>query len=144
VAWRDGSSIQSLGAGAGHPSWHPDGDHFFALALDAEGITRFMLYPLDGSPPRALGPDWLGDGHPSFEPNQGRYLAVDICTREHVFLRLYDTQEGTFEDVLVADYTDYSNFSGTHFHPAWAPDGRSLYISTAHTPCAGVYRVDLF
>jgi hypothetical protein len=70
---------------------------------------------------------------------------VDIPVRDrgHVFLRLYDLQEESYEDVLVADYTDYSNDSGTHFHPAWTPDGRSLYIASAHGECAGVYRIDL-
>ncbi len=146
VARRDGTEIRYLGDGAGHPCWHPDSDHYFALAPDEEGLRRFMLYPLDGSPPRALGPDWLGAGHPSFQPGEGRYMAVDIPVRDrgHVFLRLYDLQEETYEDVLVAEYTDYSNDSGTHFHPAWTPDGSSLYISSAHGECAGVYRVDLF
>ena len=142
VARRDGSGMQYLGGGAGHPCWHPDSEHYFALAPDDAGTTRFMLYPLDGSPPRALGRDWPGAGHPSFQPGEGRYLAVDIPVRErgHVFLRLYDLLEETYEDVLVAEYTDYSNASGTHFHPAWTPDGRSLYISSAHGACAGVYR----
>ena len=145
VALRDGTEIQYLGDGAGHPCWHPDSEHYFALVPDCEGITRFMLYPLDGTPPRALGLDWLGAGHPSFQPGEGRYLAVDIPVRDrgHVFLRLYDLQEESYEDVLVADYTDYSNDSGTHFHPAWTPDGRSLYIASAHGECAGVYRIDL-
>ena len=146
VALRDGTEIQYLGEGAGHPCWHPDSEHYFALATDGEGVLRFMLYPLDGSAPRALGADWLGAGHPSFQPGGGRYLAVDIPVgnRGHVFLRLYDLQEGRYEDVLTADYTDYTNESGTHFHPAWTPDGRSLYISSAHGDCAGMYRIDLF
>ena len=145
VANRNGSEIRYLGEGAGHPCWHPDSNHYFALAPDEERVTRFMLYPLDGSPPRALGPDWLGTGHPSFQPGEARYLAVDVCVpdRGHVFLRLYDLLKDTYEDVLVADYSDYSGDTGTHFHPAWSPDGRSLYISSAHGECAGVYRIDL-
>ncbi len=146
VALRDGSDIRFLGDGAGHPCWHPDSNHNFALAADEAGAMRFMIYPLDGSDPYALGPDWLGTGHPSFQPGTGRYLAVDIVNRDrgHVFLRLYDLQEETYQDVLTADYTDYSNDSGTHFHPAWSRDGRSLYISSAHGAMAGVYRADLF
>lgn len=145
VALRDGSEIRYLGPGASHPCWHPDSRHYFAIAPDEQGVNRFMLYPVDGSPPHALGSDWLGAGHPSFQPDPVRFLAVDISRpdRGHVFLRLYDLQTDTFEDILVADYSDYSNGSGTHFHPSWSPDGRSLFISSAHAACAGVYRIDV-
>lgn len=145
VARRDGSELTYLGVGAGHPCWHPDSQHYFAVAADAEGVNRFMLYPLDGSPPRALGPDWIAAGHPSFQPGSGRLLAVDVPVPErgHVFLRLYDLGTETYEDVLVAEYSDYSNESGTHFHPAWSPDGAALIISSAHSQCAGVYRMEV-
>jgi len=145
IANRDGTDILCLGQGASHPGWHPSGDYYSAIAPDEDGVSRFMLYPVDGSTPKALGADWLAGGHPSFQPGEARYLAVDYPkpAQGHVLLRLYDLVELTYEDLLVADYTDYSNDSGTHFHPAWSPDGKSIYISSAHADVAGFYRVDL-
>ena len=145
IARRDGSGLRCLGTGASHPSWHPSGDYYTAVAPDSEGVKRFMMYPVDGSPPFALGPDWLGTGHPSFQPGEARYLAVDVYvpSRGHAFLRLYDLVELTYEDLLVAEYDDYTNNSGTHLHPAWSPDGNSLFIASAHAGYAQVFRVEV-
>ncbi|MBS3763577.1 MAG: PD40 domain-containing protein, partial [Planctomycetes bacterium] len=145
VANRDGTDITYLGSGATHPSWHPTGKYYHAVKHDENGVPRFVLYPVDGSEPQVLGPDWIAGGHPSFQPGDGRYMAVDYPRRHRgdVLLRIFDLQEQTWEDVLLAEYTDYSNKSGTHFHPAWSSDGRSIFISTAHTGIAGLYRLDL-
>lgn len=104
-----------------------------------------MLYPVDGSPPQILGPDWIGTGHPSIQPGQGRYLATDVYDREkgQAVLRLFDLESHTHEDVLVAEYEDFSNESGTHLHPAWTMDGASLILNSAHSGAAQLYRVDL-
>jgi len=146
IANGDGSGMRWLGPGATHPSWHPTGQYYTAIAPDEEGVERFMLYPVDGGPARPIGPDWPATGHPSFQPGDGRYLAVDCRDPEtgHIFLRLFDTRELAWEDILVAEFTDYTNASGVHMHPAWTPDGRSVYIDAAHTEAAGMYRVDLF
>ena len=146
IARPDGSELRHLGAGASHPGWHPTGQFYFAIAPDEQGVNRFTLYPVDGSAPFRAGGDWLGGGHPSFQPGDGRYLAVDYfrAGKGHVFLRLYDLENESYEDILVAEYTDYSNDSGIHFHPAWSPDGRSLFIASEHTGIAGLYRIDPF
>ena len=145
IANRDGANIRCLGAGACHPSWHPSSKYYTSIAQDENGINRFMLYPVDGSAPEALGPDWLAGGHPSFQPGEIRYLAVDYARprQGHVFLRLYDLENLSYEDVLVAEYSDYTNHSGTHFHPAWTPDASSIIISSAHGDVAGLFRVDI-
>lgn len=145
VADRDGTNLLCLGAGASHPSWHPGGQYYFAVAADEHGVPRFMLYPVDGSAPEPVGPDWIAAGHPAFQPGEARYLAVDTPAphKGHVFLRLYDLRETTYEDILVAEYTDYSNDSGTHFHPAWSRDGKHVFIASAHSGVAHLYRVDV-
>lgn len=38
---------------------------------------------------------------------------------------------------------DYSNDTGTHMHPAWGRDGKSLVINSAHVGPSQVYRVDV-
>jgi len=147
MADRDGSNIRPLGPFVTHPSWHPNGEVYTAVARDAAGMNRFMQYPIDGSPMRPIEPDWPGTGHPSYQPGEGRYLAVDVYhkanERGHVFLRLFDLQHTTYEDVLLAEYTDYTNASGTHLHPAWSADGRRLYFASAHGEAAGVFCMDL-
>jgi hypothetical protein len=146
IANRDGSEIRWLGPGASHPGWHPGGEYYTAIAADAAGTQRFMLYPVDGSPSRALGDDWVGTGHPSYQPGPMRYMAAEHVDgrRGYVLLRLFDLEAVTWEDLLVAEFENYSNASGTHFHPAWSPDGRALYVASAHAGLAHLYRIDVF
>jgi len=145
IADRDGTNLRWLGPGATHPSWHPTSRYYFAVAPDAEGKRSFMLYPVDGSAPERIGPDWHGAGHPSFQPGEGRLLAVDLRKDKEgcVVLRLHDTVALSYEDILVAESADYSNQSGTHFHPAWSHDGRSIFIASAHSGVGRLYRIDL-
>lgn len=145
LANRNGQSIRYLGPFVTHPCWHPSGDYFLAVAKDSSNTSRFMLYPADGSEPRALGTDWLGDGHPSIQPVHHRYLSADFYDygKSVATLKLFDLEKGTVEDILQAEFRDYTNESGTHLHPAWSRDGTSLYIASAHLGHAQIYRVDL-
>ena len=145
VVDRDGSNMRWLGPYGGHPIWHPSGEYVFAVGADPARPGRYTLYPIDGSTPEVLSPDWVGHGHPSIQTREGRYLVTDVYDSENgrVALRLYDLEEMSYDDVLVAEYEDFSNDSGTHLHPAWTPDGKSIILNSAHTGVAQLYRVDL-
>jgi Tol biopolymer transport system component len=156
IAERDGSNIRYLGPFFTHPAWHPNSKYFFAVSREdkgqmvhreRQGVNRFVLYPVDGGAPVVLGKekDWQGGGHPGIQPLHYRYLVADMYDRDRgcVTLRLFDLNELTIEDVLIAEYEDYSNESGTHLHPSWSHDGKSVYISSAHSGIAQLYRVDL-
>ncbi|MFC1454333.1 hypothetical protein ACFLQL_04040 [Verrucomicrobiota bacterium] len=145
LARRNGQSIRYLGPFITHPCWHPSGDAYLAVVKDSSNTTRFMLYPADGSEPRTLGTDWLGGGHPSIQPVHYRYLSADFHDRGKgvATLKLFDLEKGTVEDILQAEFKDYTNDSGTHMHPAWSRDGKSLYIASAHLGHGQIYRVDL-
>ena len=143
-ARRDGSDIRRVGRFGGHPSWDPKEEYIFAHCPDSSGKQRFMRIPLDGSPSETIGPDWIGGGHPSLRPGDARYMAVDVFQKGRVILRIHDMERLTTRDVLVAEYEDTSNDSGTHLHPAWTVDGKSVVINSANSGTAQLYRVDLF
>jgi len=145
LANADGRNLRFLAPFVTHPSWHPTGRTFCALVRDPEDRLAFGQFPLDGSDPVYLHHPALRGGHPSIQPVYNRYVANDQFNRERgvAELWLYRLDDWKEQLVLEADYSDYSNDSGTHLHPAWSPDGRSLFINSAHPGHSQVYRVDV-
>lgn len=145
LADADGSNLRYVAPFVTHPSWHPDGRHYCALVKrPGSGALAFALYPADGSEPVYWEHASLRAGHPSLQPH-GRYMVNDQFDRDRgvAQLWLYDTVDWHAELLVEADYLDYSNHSGTHLHPAWRPDGRSIFFNSAHPGPSQVYRIDM-
>jgi len=145
LADADGSDLRYLCPFVTHPSWHPTGEYFCALVHDPEGLLAFGLYPVDGSGPIYWRHPALRSGHPSIQPVHCGYLINDQYDREREVaqLWLYSLEDWSERLILEAEYSDYSNHSGTHLHPAWSPDGRSVFFNSAHPGHAQVYRIDV-
>ena len=145
LADADGSNLRYLCPFVTHPSWHPTGTHFCALVRDPDGELAFGLYPVDGSDPIYWRHPALRAGHPSVQPVHCQYLVNDQFDHERGVAELWLYSLGDWSEhlILEADYADYSNESGTHLHPAWSPDGRSVFFNSAHSGPARVYRIEL-
>lgn len=147
IADRGGTNLRWLGPFTTHPSWHPDSKHLFAITLDDDDVNRFMLYPVDGSDPFPLDVAPPAAGHPVIQPLHHRYLIADMYDEENdaISLKIFDLKRpgDAGETLMVAKYEDHSNDSGTHLHPSWTRDGRSLHFDSAHLGHSQVYRLDL-
>lgn len=143
---RDGSNLRYVTPFQTHPSWHPDSSHYCALCKQPEtGELAFGLFPVGEGEPQYWSHESLRSGHPSIQPVHQKYVINDQFDKQRnvAQLWLYRTDNWEAKLLLEAEYDDYSNNSGTHLHPAWAPDGNSLYINSAHPGPAQVYRVDV-
>lgn len=142
----DGSKLRYVTPFVTHPSWHPDSTHYCALCNQPDtGELAFGLFPVDGSEPTYWSHPSLRSGHPSIQPVHKQYVVNDQFdhSRGVAQLWLYRIADWQPQLLLEAEYTDYSNDSGTHLHPSWSPDGKSIYINSAHPGPAQIYRVDL-
>ncbi len=145
LADRDGSNLRPQGAFGSHPSWLPDSSGVVTVMGDTEGIARLWLFPVDGSGRRLFDEDLVAAGHPSVQPGEMRYIAIDYYDRDRgvASLGLYDTHDSSTEIVVEGEYEDFSNEGGTHLHPAWSPDGSAVFFNSANSGPAQLYRADV-
>nr|WP_159618266.1 GDSL-type esterase/lipase family protein [Ruania rhizosphaerae] len=127
----DGSDLRRLGEFGNHPSWHPDGRRLLANAAfgDRPGYSLVLIDTLTGD--RELAADAIGGhGHPSFSPD-GRWIVVDhvINSEGIATLNLIDTTDHSIRQLVEVAVTDHSH-RGTHLHPVWSHDSRSVLFAS--------------
>lgn len=131
----DGSNLRFVMTFNHHHMWHPNSRQVIANCADGLYIVN-----CDGSEPRKLSD--LAQGHPSFSPD-GTMIATDVYGGEYAnMIVLIDPQTGEVEPIASCP-TVYgrSHETGTHPHPAWAPDGRSVIYNSDETGRAQLYQV---
>lgn len=137
IANADGSELHFVMTFAHHHIWHPNSQQVIANCADGLYIVN-----ADGTGRRKLSD--LAQGHPSFSPD-GSMIVTDCYGGEFVdMLVLIDPETGAVTPLCSAPTVHgRSHETGTHMHPCWAPDGRSvLYDSDQEGHCQ-LYQVFL-
>ena len=126
--------------------WHPGGQAILTRQRDSQGRPRLACYNTRTGVMGFVGEKkWNAEAPPAVQPMHQKYLAVGRWESQdaRASLRLYDADTMARNVVLMARCADHSNESGTRLHPAWGPDGNSIYVNCAHLGHAQVYRVDV-
>ncbi len=137
IADADGGDLRFVMTFAHHHIWHPNSEQVIGNCADGLYIVN-----ADGTGRRKITE--LAQGHPSFSPD-GSMIVTDCYGGEHAdMLVLIDAETGAVEPLCsVPTVHGRSHETGTHPHPCWSPDGRSvLYDSDQEGHCQ-LYQVFL-
>lgn len=137
IANADGGDLRFVMTFAHHHMWHPNSQQVIANCSDGLYIVNH-----DGSGRRRLSD--LGQGHPSFSPD-GSMIATDAFGQGFAdMIVLIDPETGEVEPLASCPTVHgRSHEVGTHPHPSWAPDGRSIIYDSDQEGHCQVYQVFL-
>ncbi len=137
IANADGSDLHFVMTFAHHHIWHPNSRQVIGNCADGLYIVN-----ADGTGRRKLCD--LAQGHPSFSPD-GSMIVTDCYGGEFAdMLVLIDPETGEVTPLCsVPTVHGRSHETGTHPHPCWAPDGRSILYDSDQEGHCQLYRVFL-
>ncbi len=131
----DGSDLTFSASVAHHPIWHPDGQRILFNAADGMYLVNW-----DGTDLRKITD--LNSGHPSFSPD-GSMIVTDCFGGEFgESLVLIDPETGECEKLVnCPGVHGHSHERGTHPHPCWSPDGKSIIYDSDQEGHCQLYQV---
>ncbi len=131
----DGSDLHFVMTFVHHHIWHPNSQQVIGNCADGLYIVNW-----DGTGQRKITD--LAQGHPSFSPD-GSTIATDCYGGEYSdSLVLIDVATGEVEKLCNAPTVHgRSHETGTHPHPYWSPDGKSLIYDSDETGHCQLYQV---
>ncbi|NLO06170.1 MAG: hypothetical protein GX131_10125 [candidate division WS1 bacterium] len=131
----DGKDLTFVMAFNHHHIWHPDSRQIIANCADGLYIVDW-----DGSGRRKVSD--LAQGHPSFNPD-GSMIVTDCYSGEYAdMLVLIDPQTGEVQPLAsVPTVHGRSHETGTHPHPCWSPDGKSVIYDSDQEGHCQLYQV---
>ncbi|MGD9498821.1 MAG: TolB family protein, partial [Armatimonadota bacterium] len=131
----DGSELTFSCSIAHHPIWHPDGEHILFNAGDGMYLVRW-----DGTDLRKVSD--CNVGHPSFSRDGSMIVTDGYGAEWGDALWLIDPETGaTTKLCTVPTVHGRSHERGTHPHPVWSPDGRSILYDSDQTGHCQLYQV---
>ncbi len=135
IANADGSDLHFVMTFAHHHIWHPNSQQVIGNCADGLYIVN-----ADGTGRRKLTD--LAQGHPSFSPD-GSMIVTDCYGGEYAdMLVLIDPESGEITPLCsVPTVHGRSHETGTHPHPCWAPDGRSILYDSDQEGHCQLYQV---
>jgi Tol biopolymer transport system component len=131
----DGSELRFVMTFVHHHIWHPNSEQVIGNCEDGLYVVN-----ADGTGRRKITD--LSQGHPSFSPD-GSLICTDCYGGEYRdSLVLIDVATGEVEKLCsVPTVHGRSHETGTHPHPCWAPDGKSLIYDSDETGHCQLYQV---
>jgi hypothetical protein len=125
------------------PAWAPDGRSIAFSAL-AGGFTDLYVVELDTGSVQQLTDDPYTDLQPSWSPD-GRTLAfvTDRFATDLEALRFGPCRIGLLDVASRTVQAAPALPDAQHIDPAWAADGRSVYVVSDPDGVSNVFRVDL-
>ncbi|MFP4250873.1 MAG: carbohydrate binding domain-containing protein [Armatimonadota bacterium] len=134
IANADGSDLKFVMTFAHHHMWHPNSQQVIANCDDGLFIVNY-----DGTGKRKISD--LAQGHPSFSPD-GSMIATDCFGGEYSdMVVLIDPETGEVEPLASCPTVHgRSHEVGTHPHPSWAPDGKSVIYDSDQEGHVQVYQ----
>jgi len=137
IANADGTDLHFVMTFAHHHIWHPNSQQVIGNCADGLYIVN-----ADGTGQRKLSD--LAQGHPSFSPD-GSMIVTDCYGGEFTdMLVLIDPATGAVTPLCsVPTVHGRSHETGTHMHPCWAPDGRSILYDSDQEGHCQLYQVVL-
>ncbi|MEA3401882.1 MAG: hypothetical protein U9R79_11640 [Armatimonadota bacterium] len=135
IADADGGDLHFVMTFRHHHMWHPNSRQVIGNCEDGLYIVN-----ADGSGRRKITD--LAQGHPSFSPD-GSMIVTDCYGGEYAdMLVLIDPETGEIEPLCsVPTVHGRSHEVGTHPHPCWAPDGRSILYDSDQEGHCQLYQV---
>ncbi len=139
--------------GGHHATWYPNGREIsMNLAVDGDGVLRFMHVNADGSGYRKISATLMGSGHPTIHPD-GRHLVTDAYLGERcsntaagtVPLRWIDLRtdtETTLLDIPIAENSGHPELRCDP-HPAWDRTWRYLTFNAIIRGARRVFLADM-
>ncbi|MGI5818165.1 MAG: carbohydrate binding domain-containing protein [Armatimonadota bacterium] len=134
IANADGSDLKFVMTFAHHHMWHPNSQQVIGNCSDGLYIVNY-----DGSGRRKISD--LAQGHPSFSPD-GSMIVTDAFGQGFAdMIVLIDPETGEVEPLASCPTVHgRSHEVGTHPHPSWAPDGRSVIYDSDQEGHCQVYQ----
>ncbi len=134
IANADGSDLKFVMTFAHHHMWHPNSEQVIGNCDDGLYIVNY-----DGTGQRKISD--LAQGHPSFSPD-GSMIATDCFGGEYSdMVVLIDPETGEVEPLASCPSVHgRSHEVGTHPHPSWAPDGKSVIYDSDQEGHVQVYQ----
>ncbi len=134
IANADGSDLRFVMKFAHHHMWHPNSQQVIGNCDDGLYIVND-----DGTGKRKITD--LAQGHPSFSPD-GTMIATDSFGGEYPdMVVLIDPETGEVEPLASCPTVHgRSHEVGTHPHPSWAPDSKSVIYDSDQEGHCQVYQ----
>jgi len=135
IANADGGDLHFVMTFQHHHIWHPNSEQVIGNCSDGLYIVN-----ADGTGRRKISD--LAQGHPSFSPD-GSMIVTDCYGGDYAdMLVLIDPETGEVEPLCsVPTVHGRSHETGTHPHPCWAPDGRSILYDSDQEGHCQLYQV---
>ena len=118
----------------GFPRLSPDDREIAFHRIDADGLMRAWIQPLDGKPVRLLAEDAEGVGFPVWSPD-GQRLALEVKRRDQTVIGLVARNGGPVS-VLVPE-------RGNSWPHSWSPDGKRIAYAGQRNGVWNVFDVDV-
>jgi hypothetical protein len=130
----DGSNLKFVMTFRHHHMWHPNSRQVIGNCEDGLYIVNY-----DGTGKRKISD--LAQGHPSFSPD-GTMIATDCFGGEYAdMVVLIDPETGEVEPLASCPTVHgRSHEVGTHPHPSWAPDSKSVIYDSDQEGHCQVYQ----
>ena len=133
----DGSDLHFVTAFNHHPIWHPNGEQIIY-----NGPDGLYLVNCDGTDNHKISD--CGQGHPSFSPDGSMMVTDGFGGEWRDKLITIDPTTGEWQALCsVPTVHGRSHETGTHPHPCWAPDGKSIIYDSDETGHCQLYQVFL-